>query len=142
MTKSNRRIAIVGTSHNMTDNEERDIRQFIAIILKNRCDKDTDIIISGGAKGVDTIAIEIAKGLGFQTKIYKSKTEYWKSYKERNLQIAQDCNELHCLSIPVHEKKCYHHEELEEHEKTAGCWTMNKAMELDKNCQLVVTLPR
>lgn len=141
-TVSNRRIAIVGTSHNMTDNEERDIRQFVAIILKNRCDKNTDIIISGGAKGVDTIAIEIAQGLGFQTQIYKPDKESWKGYRERNLKIAVECAELHCLSIPVHKTKCYHHEEPQEHEKTAGCWTMNKALELHKNCQLVVTLPR
>jgi len=142
LTKSNRRIAIVGTSHDMTDNEERDIRQLIAIILKNRCFNTTDIIISGGAKGVDTIALEIAQGLGFQTKVYKPDKETWKGFRERNLKIANDCDELHCLSIQVHKTKCYHHEEPQEHEITAGCWTMNKALELDKNCQLVVTLPR
>lgn len=135
-------IAFVGTSINLTENEERDIRQFIAVILKSRYNSTVDLIISGGAKGVDTIALEVAKGLGFQIKEYKPKSENWRAYKERNLQIAKDCDDLHCLSVPVHKQKCYHHEEPMEHEKTAGCWTMNKAMELDKSCQLIVTLPR
>lgn len=142
MIKS-KKIAIVGTSSDLTDNEERDIRQFIALILK-RYDPETDVVISGGAKGVDSIAIEIAKGLGFKTDTdpYKPKSEEWESYKERNLKIAEDCDELHCLSIPVHKQKCYHHRPFGEHEKTAGCWTMKKAMEMDKPCQLVVTLQR
>lgn len=130
------KVAIVGTSIDLTENEERDIRQFIAMVLK-RYDSDT-IIISGGAKGVDTIGLEIAKGLGFKTQVYKPEKEEWKYYKKRNLQIANDCDELHCFSVPVHKTKCYHHDEPQEHEKTAGCWTGSKVMQMDKPCQLVV----
>jgi len=132
------KVAIVGTSIDMTENEERSIRQLIDVVLQNRYSKFTDTIISGGAKGVDTIAIEIANGLGFKTKVYKPEKEEWKYYKKRNLLIAQECDEFHCFSVPVHKKKCYHHNEPEEHEKTAGCWTGIQVQALDKPCQLVV----
>jgi len=135
-------VAIVGTSINLTENEERDIRQFISIILKSRYSSDHTTVISGGAKGVDSLAIEVAQGLGFKTKIYHPKKQQWEYFKRRNLQIAKDCDELHCISVPVHNNECYHHEEPEPHEKTAGCWTLNKAKELDKSTQLIVTLQR
>jgi len=126
----------VGTTINLTENEERNMRQQIALILK-RYSLDT-IIISGGAKGVDTIAIEVAKEMGFQTETYKPEKEKWKYYKKRNLQIANDCHELHCFSVTVHKKKCYHHNPPQDHEKTAGCWTANKVMQMNKPCNLVV----
>lgn len=132
------KIAIVGTTVNLTENEERDMRQYIALVLKRYSTSDT-LIISGGAKGVDTIGIEIAKGLGFETKVYYPNNIGWKYYEKRNLEIANDCDELHCFSVPVHKTKCYHHDELMEHEKTAGCWTARKAFEMDKPCQLLVT---
>ena len=53
------KVAIVGTSHSLTENEERDVRQFVSMILKDY-DPLTTTIISGGAKGVDSIAQEIA----------------------------------------------------------------------------------
>lgn len=136
-----KKVAVVGTSINMTDNEERDVRQFIAIILK-RYDVSTTIIISGGAKGVDTIALEVASGLGFKTKVYRPDKQEWYYLKKRNLEIAKDCDELHCISVPVHKLKCYHHDPLGEHEKTAGCWTMKQVYDMGKPCQLVVTLQR
>ena len=132
------KIAFVGTSIDLTDDEERDVRKFIAMILKNRYSNSDDIVITGGATGVDSLAFEFARGLFFKTKIYNPKKQQWKYFQQRNLQIAKDCDELHCISIPVRHKRCYHHEELQEHEKTAGCWTMKKALELDKPCQLIV----
>jgi len=136
-------VAIVGTSVNFTENEERDVPQFIAMILSKYQTSDT-IIISGDAKGVDSIALEVAKGLGFKTDLYKTEINEWMpshgkiGYKKRNLQIANDCDELHCISVPVHKTKCYHHDEPQEHEKTAGCWTACKVFEMDKPCQLLV----
>jgi len=57
----------------------------------------------------------------------------------RNLEIANECDKLFCISIPVHDKKCYHHNPSQDHEKTAGCWTLRKASELNKPCRLLVT---
>ena len=130
------KVAIVGTTSNFSENQQIDMRQYISLVLK-RYSSDT-VIISGGAKGVDEIAIEIAKNIGFETKVYKPEKEEWKYYKKRNLQIANDCDELHCFSIPVKTKKCYHHDTPQEHEKTAGCWTACKVFKMNKPCQLVV----
>jgi len=130
-------VAIVGTTINLTENEERDMRQYISIVLKRYSTSDTTII-SGGAKGVDSIALEVAHGLGFKTKAYLPEKEKWEFYKKRNLKIASDCDELHCFSVPVHKTKCYHHDTPQEHEKTAGCWTACKAFDMDKPCQLIV----
>ena len=144
------KIAIVGTSHAMTENEERDVQQFVAMILKDFSPK-TSMIISGGAKGVDSIAIEVARSMGFPTITYHPEIQEWepkngKGYKERNMQIAIDCDQLFCISIPIHDMPCYHHKNIEQelipHEKTAGCWTMNKAIELEKICRLLVTPAR
>src|SRR3989337_638661 len=119
------KVALVGTSIALTEQEEKDMRQFISIVLK-RYDINSTIIISGGAKGVDTLAIEIAESKG---------------YKSRNLLISKECDELHSFSVPYHKLKCYHHEELEEHERTAACWTLLKVKQMDKPCQLIVMPP-
>lgn len=136
------KIAIVGTSIDLTDDEERDMRQFISMVLK-RYDTDTTII-SGGADGVDTIGIEIAKGLGFKTEVYHPEVEKWEppegkiGYKLRNLKIANECDELHCFSVPVHDMKCYHHDEPQEHEKTAGCYVVKLCIAMKKPTHLIV----
>ena len=138
------KVAIVGTSHALTENEERDIQQLIANII-NDYDKDSDAIISGGAKGVDTMAIELASSRGFLFRTILPESEKWEGgYKERNLKIAEMCDALYCISIPIHEKPCYHHKLYSEtpHEKTPGCWTMKEALKLNKECMLLITTDR
>ena len=142
------KLAIVGTSINFSDNEDRDIRQTIALILKDYVPLETTII-SGGAKGVDSIAHEIALLLGFAVKPILPLGIGWKFNKVRNIEIAEDCDKLICISVPVHTEKCYHHKKGEnetdeayqkrtDHEKTAGCWTLNKVKEMYKPYQLIV----
>ena len=132
------KIAIVGTTANLSENQERDMRQYIATVLQ-KYDVENDIIISGGASGVDSIAIEIAESMGFHGIIHHPYKQEWKYYKERNIKIAEECDELHCFSIPVKSEKCYHHSSgLMPHEKTAGCYTASLAFALDKICQLIV----
>jgi len=130
------KVAIVGTSVNLTADEHRVMRQEIAIVLKHY-PLDT-VIISGGAKGVDTLSLEVAKDLGFKTEEYKPEKNEWEYYKKRNLQLAEDCDELYCFSVSVRKTKCYHHDPPQKHEKTAGCWTCNRAINLGKSCQLIV----
>ena len=130
------KVAIVGTTINLTEDEQRVMKQEITLVLK-KYPTDT-IIISGGAKGVDSIALEIAKDMGFKTKEYKPEKEQWEFYKKRNLQIAIDCDELYCFSVSLRHLKCYHHNPPQNHEKTAGCWTLEKAAEMIKPCTLVV----
>lgn len=135
------KVAIVGTSHALTRNEERDIQQLIENIL-NDYNIDDDEIISGGAKGVDTMAIELASSRGFLFHTILPESEKWEGgYKERNLKIAKMCDILYCISIPIHNKACYHHAHIETpHEKTAGCWTMKEAVKLNKECMLLITV--
>lgn len=138
------KIAIVGTSHALTENEERDIQQLIANIL-NDYDRDSDEIISGGAKGVDIMAIELASSRGFIFHTILPESEKWEGgYKERNLKIAKMCDALYCISIPERSKKerCYHHTPPAKHQKTAGCWTMKEALKLNKECMLLITTDR
>lgn len=132
------KLAIVGTTANLTEDEQRVMKQEITIVLK-KYPSDT-IIISGGAKGVDTFALEIAKDMGFKTLEYKPEKEIWEFYKKRNLQIANDCDELYCFSVSVSQEKyyCYHHNPPQKHKKTAGCWTLKKAKQMNKICTLII----
>lgn len=130
------KVAIVGTTANLTEDELRVMKQEITLVLK-KYPLDT-IIISGGAKGVDSIALEIAKYIGFKTQEYKPEKEQWEYYKKRNLQIANDCDELYCFSVDTRKVKCYHHTPPQNHEKTAGCWTLEKAKQMNKLCTLIV----
>lgn len=132
------KVAIVGTTTNLSEDEQRVMKQEIALVLKKY--PINTIIISGGAKGVDTIALEIAKDIGFTTQEYKPEKEQWEFYKKRNLQIANDCDELYCFSVCVRKGKvkCYHHNPPQDHQKTAGCWTLEKAAQMIKPCTLVV----
>ncbi len=130
------KVAIVGTTANLTQDEYQAMKQEITLVLKKY--PTNTIIISGGAKGVDTMAIEIAKEIGFKTQEYKPEKEEWEFYKKRNLQIANDCDELYCFSVKVRHTKCYHHKPPQNHEKTAGCWTLEKAERLNKPCTLVI----
>lgn len=130
------KIAIVGTSltHRMTDNEQRDVRQLIAVILQSEypC-----TLISGGAKGIDSLAEEIAKGLDIPVKIYKPKSETWDYYRERNLKIANDCDKLFCITTKrILTTRCYHCNA--DHQKTAGCWTKQEATKKNKYTRLML----
>lgn len=135
------KVAIVGTSKTLSENEDRDMRQLIAMTLKDYSTNNT-IIISGGAKGVDEIAIGIAKTLNFETEIFKPLKPEKEYYRKRNQLIAENCDVLHCFSIPVRTKKCYHHDPPQDHERTGGCWTYKMARELGKSCHLLVTPDR
>ena len=107
------KVAIVGTTANLTANEHRVMRQEIAIVLKHYS-LDT-VIISGGAKGVDTLSLKVAKELGFKTEEYKPEKNELEYYKKRNLQLAEECDELYCFSVSVRKTKCYHHKPLQNH---------------------------
>jgi len=139
------KVAIVGTSHNMTENEERDVRQTVSAILK-KYDPSETTIITGGAKGVDTIAGNIALTNMFAIQPILPMGIGWKYNKVRNIEIANQCNELYCITIPYYKnckrKKCYHHKSLQDHQKTAGCYTLRKAEDQKKPVTLIVTQRR
>ena len=129
------KIAIVGTS-TISNNQER-VRQSITSVLI-QYNNQTDQIISGGAQGIDALAIEVAEILGFKTATYEPHKQEWEYFKQRNIRIAEECDVIYCFTIPTKTKKCYHHDTLQDHEKTAGCWTLKKAKEMNKKTKLVI----
>lgn len=128
-------VAIVGTSKDLTDEQEKNIRNNIKRAIQTY--PRTVTIISGGARGVDTLAIEIAKELKYSTLELIPPSANWDGYKIRNMQIAKLCNEIYCFTLPITDDRqtvCYHHGDSDDidHQKTAGCWTGKKAEELGK----------
>lgn len=130
------KIAIVGTSL-VYENEIFQVQQLCYEILKKYKPPETTII-SGGAKGVDTIALNMALSNGFAIKEILPLGYTWQFFKKRNLAIVKECDELFCITTPVHSIKCFHHSTWQDHEKTAGCWTMNKAIEANKPCKFLM----
>ncbi len=135
------KIAIVGSSH-LSETEEMDARKICGYVL-NKALEDRDnipILVSGGAKGVDSIAEDIANQLKIKTIIHKPLENNWENgYKPRNMQIAQECNVLYCLPTGIKTTPCYHCGDVAfcPHEVTGGCWTMKEAKKLKKDTHLV-----
>lgn len=132
------KIAIVGSSH-LSEPEMLDARKNTGLVL-NQLIKEwgTDDItfISGGAKGVDTEAEDVAKQLGLKCEIFKPAERNWDAYKIRNLKIAEQCDILYCFPTKLKTTPCYHCNATD-HEKTAGCWTMKQAQKLKKETHIV-----
>ena len=131
------KIAIVGSSH-LSEGEERTARQLSATILKSYVKNhgiENVILISGGAKGVDTQAEDVAKGLGIKCKIFKPTEWNWDGYKVRNMAMAQECDILYCLPTKLKIEPCYHCNATD-HERSGACWTMKHAKSLKKEVHL------
>lgn len=123
-----KRIAIVGTSK-LTGKEVDAAKEIIEDIIKTNSDF---MIISGGATGIDFVAEQKAKDFAIKTLIYAPKEQSWEFFKKRNLKIAIECDELYCISTKVKTKQCYHHDNPQDHERTGGCYTMQKALKMGK----------
>ncbi len=144
------KIAIVGASK-LTKNNELGVRQLCGYLMQQQpYSSKPHCVISGGAKGVDTIAIEIAKALGLDTEEYFPGIDKWedtdgkRGYKSRNLEIVEACDMLYCIAIPFHNVECYHHsvEPYIKHEVTGGCWTMKQAVKANKETKFFITTDR
>lgn len=78
-------------------------------------------VISGGAVGIDSLAISLAKMRHIATVEYLPRFRRWEpdGYKDRNLMIATECT--HLLRITCHSSKTY----------WSG-WTRDRAKEMGK----------
>ncbi len=128
-------IAIVGAS--VPDNEEL-IKSEIRKILN---DEDNPILISGGAKGVDTIASKMAEELGVKSIIFLPQVMQWDppneiGYKARNIQIAEYCDKLYCFPARLRDRRCYHCDA--DHQVSGGCWTMWYARKKGKETKIIL----
>ncbi len=79
------------------------------------------MVISGGAKGIDTLAASIAQMCEIETLEYLPKNPRWEpfGYKDRNELIAQNCT--HLLRIVTHDSSTY-----------GSGWTADRARKLGK----------
>lgn len=133
------KLAIVGTSIGLTEEQYKDVEQLCKDIMKISMSDDKDVtVISGGAESVDKIAEQSARKLGLDTKIHLPAQKNWESYKARNLKIVDECDVLYCITVPTKTEKCYHHKPVQDHQKTAGCWTLEMAKQAGKKCKLFV----
>ena len=132
------RVAIVGAS-TLTQKEAYLAKLEIIKILDIWYDDLT--LVSGGSKGIDTIAENVAKDLNIPTQIFPAETFHWedqdgkKGFKTRNIQIAENCDVLYCFPAGTRDKKCYHCDL--DHQVGGGCWTMKKAKKLGKETKLI-----
>lgn len=90
-------LAIVG-SLSLEGNDEAE--QLIRNILTTRLAAcPIAKVISGGARGIDSMVVTIAKGMGIPTEEFKPKRQAWlrdspDGFWARNIKIAQECDEL------------------------------------------------
>jgi len=89
-----------------------------------------DIFVSGGAKGIDSIAEDIATRLGFKTEICYPAYEGWEAYKVRNMTISNISQYLYCVVLKGNDEFCYHCKSGT-HNRSGGCWTYEYARRIN-----------
>jgi hypothetical protein len=52
------------------------------------------LVVSGAARGIDSMAVEVAKNLGIPYQEFPPAYRAWPAYKARNMQVAQACEGL------------------------------------------------
>lgn len=120
-------LAVVGSTDFAKDQQaavvaRRHIMNAIATLKPVR-------VVSGGAVGIDSIAANYAKSLGLEVTEYLPKRRRWApdGFKERNLQIAQDCT--HLLRIAHGDSRTY-----------GSGWTADQAEKMGKHVERI-TVP-
>lgn len=80
-----------------------------------------DVVISGGARGIDTLGVSLAKLRGIETVEYLPQNNRWEpyGYKARNELIAVSCT--HLLRIATHDSSTY-----------GSGWTADQARKLGR----------
>lgn len=126
------KIAFVGTSK-LPEKLESKVVQVVGLFVNG----NEDIIISGGAKGVDTVVERFADYAEIPKLIFKPEIELWEGgYKQRNLKIVEECEML--VNIVVNSKNyCYHHG-TNDHDRSGGCWTALMAKKEGKFSQTII----
>ncbi len=137
--------AIVGHA---ADKFTRDTQRKANSLLSMLVDlEQTDLLISGGCHlgGIDIWAEEYANAFDVPKQIFLPNERSWgHGYKPRNIQIAEACDELHCIVVARYPDTytgsrflreglpyCYHCNTTD-HVKSGGCWTMHYARKLGK----------
>ena len=58
------------------------------------------VVVSGGAVGIDRMAADEARRRGLQVVEHRPSGRSWRHYRERNLHIVHDCDELVRIADP------------------------------------------
>jgi hypothetical protein len=93
--------------------------------------------------GIDIWAEDVARELGYTLDLKIPRQHTWDAaygYKQRNLDIARDSDELHVILVDTYPKEyrgakfkiCYHCY-TDKHIKSGACWTAKQAQALGKN---------
>lgn len=98
-------------------------------------------VVSGACHlgGIDAWAAEIGRELGLYVVEYAPARLSWTHYKARNIRIAEQSDEVHCITLAklpedyagMRFKLCYHCG-VSTHVKSGGCWTMLRARAMGK----------
>ena len=133
------KIAIVGSSH-LTEEEEIKVRKYCEYILTRTLKENRNqVLVSGGANGVDKIAEDVADYFSIKTEIYKPKKQETEYFRERNEKIAEVCDVLYSIATPVKKTECYHCDKMTpKHERTGGCWTGKMARDKGKGVFTII----
>lgn len=138
------KVAIVGTSK-ADENESLFIEGLcMSILVDMKMDYGLNnvVLISGGAKGVDSIAEKVANRMNMKTMIFKPEVENWGDiggkigYRTRNIKIAMECDKLFCIPAKFSGDYCVHCG-TDKHQRGGGCWTMKQAKKLGKQTKLI-----
>lgn len=107
-----------------------------------------DVVISGGCHlgGIDQWAAEEGHSLGLEVIEHLPAKRQWEGgYKQRNLKIAQDAEQVICITVKefppdytgMRFPYCYHCQ-TDTHIKSGGCWTVKQAIRLGKIGEIYV----
>lgn len=94
-------LAIVGSTD--WKGAEESLAQAQALIVRTLSESRPDRVISGGAPGIDKIAVIIAKSMGIPTEEFPPRFRRWapNGFKARNIIIVQECTRLLCIRSKV-----------------------------------------
>jgi hypothetical protein len=92
------RLAIVG-SRSLDGNQEA-LRLIRAVLAAYQARHPALVVVSGGARGVDRMAAEEARRRGLKVIEHRPNGRSWRHYRERNLRIVADCDELVRIADP------------------------------------------
>lgn len=95
-----------------------------------------DILISGGAVGIDTFAKDMAEKMNTGWSIHRPKHKNWQFYRVRNIEIAEECDVLYNIVIKGNKEFCYHCNSAT-HNRSGACWTMKYAKSIGKPVYLI-----
>ena len=112
-------VGIIGSSKADKKEHFDFIEKLIVELLKKQ--EDT-LIVTGDANGVDLAVRLICLKNRLKHSVIYARFDSWAFYKMRNEIIANYCDRIISIALPLDKTPCYHCNS-NTHDKTAGCYT-------------------